>query len=128
LQPEQFVYSPQQWQCILAAFRTRAIAYRSRLRGYALSESKLSPPDSAQLQIGLITLGHRGGVFINAYDMGRFGYLTLRHGKWQERQLLSDKWVELPLTPEGGGAHLWVHELVPQHRPPLSPISATAPT
>ncbi len=25
-----------------------------------------------------------GGMFINAYDMGRFGYLTLRHGKWKD--------------------------------------------
>src|SRR3979411_1371926 len=35
-----------------------------------------------------------GGMYINAYDMGRFGYLTLRRGKWKDRQLLSDQWVE----------------------------------
>src|SRR5262245_52625283 len=40
-----------------------------------------------------------GGMFINAYDMGRFGYLTLRRGKWKDRQLLSDKWVDWALTP-----------------------------
>lgn len=40
-----------------------------------------------------------GGLFINAYDMGRFGYLTLRRGKWKERQLLSDQWVRWALTP-----------------------------
>jgi CubicO group peptidase (beta-lactamase class C family) len=40
-----------------------------------------------------------GGVYINAYDMARFGYLTLRHGKWKDRQLLSDQWVEWALTP-----------------------------
>jgi CubicO group peptidase (beta-lactamase class C family) len=40
-----------------------------------------------------------GGMFINAYDMARFGYLTLRHGKWKERQLLSDRWVDWALTP-----------------------------
>jgi CubicO group peptidase (beta-lactamase class C family) len=34
-----------------------------------------------------------GGLFINAYDMARFGYLTLRRGKWKDRQLLSDQWV-----------------------------------
>src|SRR5258705_7929955 len=39
-----------------------------------------------------------GGMFINAYDMARFGYLTLRGGKWKERQLLSPQWVELALT------------------------------
>jgi CubicO group peptidase (beta-lactamase class C family) len=40
-----------------------------------------------------------GGVFIDAYDMARFGYLTLRRGKWKDRQLLSEKWVAMALTP-----------------------------
>jgi CubicO group peptidase (beta-lactamase class C family) len=40
-----------------------------------------------------------GGMFINAYDMARFGYLTLRRGKWKERQLLSTQWVDRALTP-----------------------------
>jgi CubicO group peptidase (beta-lactamase class C family) len=40
-----------------------------------------------------------GGMFINAYDMARFGYFTLRRGKWKDRQLLSDRWVALALTP-----------------------------
>jgi CubicO group peptidase (beta-lactamase class C family) len=40
-----------------------------------------------------------GGAYINAYDMGRFGYLTLRRGKWKDRQLLSDQWVDWALTP-----------------------------
>jgi CubicO group peptidase (beta-lactamase class C family) len=40
-----------------------------------------------------------GGLFINAYDMARFGYLTLRRGKWKDRQLLSNQWVEWALTP-----------------------------
>jgi len=40
-----------------------------------------------------------GGMFINARDMARFGYLTLRRGKWKNMQLLSDKWVTWALTP-----------------------------
>ena len=40
-----------------------------------------------------------GGLFINAYDMARFGYLTLNRGRWKERQLLSEQWVEQALTP-----------------------------
>jgi CubicO group peptidase (beta-lactamase class C family) len=40
-----------------------------------------------------------GGLFINAWDMARFGYLTLRRGKWKDRQILSDQWVGLALTP-----------------------------
>ena len=43
-----------------------------------------------------------GGMFINAYDMARFGYLTLRRGKWKERQLLSEKWIDWALTPTPG--------------------------
>ena len=27
-----------------------------------------------------------GGMFINAYDMARFGYLFLRNGKWKDRR------------------------------------------
>jgi CubicO group peptidase (beta-lactamase class C family) len=40
-----------------------------------------------------------GGLFIDAYDMARFGYLTLRRGKWKERQLLSEQWIGWALTP-----------------------------
>ena len=43
-----------------------------------------------------------GGMFINAYDMARFGTLTLRRGKWGDRQLLSEKWIGMALTPTGG--------------------------
>ena len=40
-----------------------------------------------------------GGMFIHAYDMARFGYLTLWRGKWKEKQLLSEEWVKMALTP-----------------------------
>jgi CubicO group peptidase (beta-lactamase class C family) len=40
-----------------------------------------------------------GGMFISARDMGRFGLLTLRRGKWKDRQLLSEEWVKLATTP-----------------------------
>ncbi len=40
-----------------------------------------------------------GGMFINARDMARFGYLTLRRGKWRDRQILSEEWVRQALTP-----------------------------
>jgi CubicO group peptidase (beta-lactamase class C family) len=40
-----------------------------------------------------------GGMFINANDMARFGYLTLRRGKWRDKQLLSEQWVSWALTP-----------------------------
>ena len=40
-----------------------------------------------------------GGMFINAYDMGRFGLLTLHRGNWNGRQLISEQWVKQSLTP-----------------------------
>jgi CubicO group peptidase (beta-lactamase class C family) len=40
-----------------------------------------------------------GGMFISARDMARFGYLTLRRGKWKDKQILSESWVKMALTP-----------------------------
>lgn len=40
-----------------------------------------------------------GGFFINSRDMARFGYLYLRKGKWRDKQLISERWVELSSTP-----------------------------
>ncbi len=40
-----------------------------------------------------------GGMFINAYDMARFGLLTLHKGNWNGRQLISQQWVKQALTP-----------------------------
>ena len=40
-----------------------------------------------------------GGMFINAYDMARFGLLTLHRGNWNGRQLISQRWVAQALTP-----------------------------
>jgi CubicO group peptidase (beta-lactamase class C family) len=40
-----------------------------------------------------------GGMFINTFDMARFGLLTLRKGKWNNKQIISEKWVKQALTP-----------------------------
>lgn len=40
-----------------------------------------------------------GGMFINSYDMARFGYLFLRNGKWKDRQIVSEKWIQMARTP-----------------------------
>ena len=40
-----------------------------------------------------------GGMIINAMDMARFGYLTLHKGKWKDKQLISEAWVKMALTP-----------------------------
>jgi CubicO group peptidase (beta-lactamase class C family) len=40
-----------------------------------------------------------GGMFINAWDMARFGYLFLRNGRWGNRQIVSEKWIAMARTP-----------------------------
>lgn len=40
-----------------------------------------------------------GGLFISAWDLARFGYLFLRNGRWGERQVVAEKWIELARTP-----------------------------
>ena len=40
-----------------------------------------------------------GGMFINARDMARFGLLTLRRGRWNGRQLISEEWIRRATTP-----------------------------
>jgi CubicO group peptidase (beta-lactamase class C family) len=40
-----------------------------------------------------------GGMWINAEDMARFGLLTLRRGRWGDRQIISDEWMRMATTP-----------------------------
>ena len=45
-----------------------------------------------------------GGLFINAMDMARFGWLTYNKGKWNDQQLIPEKWIELSTTPTGANS------------------------
>jgi CubicO group peptidase (beta-lactamase class C family) len=38
-------------------------------------------------------------MFIDSYDMARFGYLFLRNGKWKDRSIVSEKWIQMARTP-----------------------------
>ncbi len=40
-----------------------------------------------------------GGMFIDSYDMTRFGYLFLRNGRWKDKQIVSEKWIQMARTP-----------------------------
>lgn len=40
-----------------------------------------------------------GGMWISARDHARFGYLCLRRGKWKDRQLVSEQWIDMASTP-----------------------------
>lgn len=45
-----------------------------------------------------------GGMWISARDQARFGYLSLRRGRWRDRQILSDEWIDMATTPTGMGS------------------------
>ena len=38
-------------------------------------------------------------MFISAYDQARFGLLTLRNGRWGDRQIISEAWLRRARTP-----------------------------
>ena len=40
-----------------------------------------------------------GGMQLSALDQARFGYLTLNKGRWNGRQVLSEKWLAMAETP-----------------------------
>lgn len=40
-----------------------------------------------------------GGMWISARDQARFGYLSLRRGKWKDQQIISEKWMDMATTP-----------------------------
>lgn len=51
-----------------------------------------------------------GGLWISARDLARFGYLYLRQGRWQDRQIVSPNWVRRATTPGSVGppyGYLW---------------------
>lgn len=61
-----------------------------RWQGYANSWVEL---DGQRLQ-SVSGGGHwGGGLFINAWDMARFGYLLLQDGRWAGRQLIDPTWL-----------------------------------
>jgi CubicO group peptidase (beta-lactamase class C family) len=40
-----------------------------------------------------------GGMHLSALDQARFGFLTLNQGRWGDRQILSEEWLEMAETP-----------------------------
>jgi CubicO group peptidase (beta-lactamase class C family) len=63
-------------------------------------------------QLASVSGGTRwgGGVWINAQDMARFGYLWLRGGKWGDKQILPPDYVKAAIAPSQHGpdyGYLW---------------------
>jgi CubicO group peptidase (beta-lactamase class C family) len=44
-----------------------------------------------------------GGMWINSYDMARFGLLWLRNGKWGQQQIVPPAYVKMATTPSRHG-------------------------
>ncbi len=78
-----------------------------RWHGY---ENSYVPLDGLMMQ-SVSGGGHfGGGMFINTMDMARFGLLFLRKGKWNGKQLISEKWVNdshQPSLPNKSYALMW---------------------
>ncbi len=82
-------------------------------------------------QIGSVSGGTRwgGGLWINSEDLARFGLLILNHGKWGQRQLVSEKWLNDAVAPSEHGpdyGYLWWLNTKKQHWPsgPASSFAA----
>jgi CubicO group peptidase (beta-lactamase class C family) len=63
-------------------------------------------------QVASVSGGTRwgGGMWINSWDMARFGYLWLRGGAWNGRQIIPSSYVKSALTPSEHGpdyGYLW---------------------
>jgi CubicO group peptidase (beta-lactamase class C family) len=43
-----------------------------------------------------------GGMFINTWDMARFGYLFLQNGEWNGKRLISTDWIKMAKMPGTG--------------------------
>ena len=68
-----------------------------------------------------------GGMFIDAYDMARFGYLFLRNGKWKDRSIVSEKWMEMARTPgTDNDTYGYANWYLNTNRKPLPSAPATA--
>ncbi len=68
-----------------------------------------------------------GGMFINAWDLARFGYLFLRDGNWNGQQLVSAEFIQQarsggPANPQYGFANWFLN--TDQKALPAAPASA----
>ncbi len=64
--------------------------------------------------------GHSGGgMFINTIDQARFGLLFMNNGKWENTQLISEKWIEEATKPSQANANYgfmwWLNQKGSRH-------------
>ncbi|MBJ2137621.1 serine hydrolase [Paraglaciecola chathamensis] len=56
---------------------------------------KITPDDEADTE---------GGLYLTAHDMARIGYLYLRNGLWNGKQIISEEWIRRSVTPYNADA------------------------
>ncbi len=70
-----------------------------------------------------------GGMWIDSWDMARFGYLWLRGGNWDGRQILPPAYVKAALSPSDHGpdyGYLWWLNTKGKNLPGLPPTAYAA--
>jgi CubicO group peptidase (beta-lactamase class C family) len=70
-----------------------------------------------------------GGVWINSWDMARFGYLWLRGGRWGDKQIVPADYVKAALAPSAHGpdyGYLWWLNTQQKNMPGLPPTAYAA--
>ena len=83
---------------VLREYVMEPIGASSTWRWYGYENSWVDV-DGAKIQ-SVSGGGHwGGGMFIDSYDMARFGYLFLRNGKWKDKSIVSEKWIQMARTP-----------------------------
>ncbi|MFN2452785.1 MAG: serine hydrolase domain-containing protein [Pyrinomonadaceae bacterium] len=78
-----------------------------RYQGYFNSEVLIDGKKMASVSGGT---RWGGGLWINTRDEARFGYLISRKGRWRDKQIISQKWIETATTPGNLGpdyGYLW---------------------
>jgi CubicO group peptidase (beta-lactamase class C family) len=67
-----------------------------------------------------------GGVWVSSFDHARFGLLHLWRGRWGDRQVLSERWIDLATAPssvnEGYGFLWWLNRGAARY--PSAPASS----
>ena len=83
---------------VLREYVMEPIGASSTWRWYGYENSWVDV-DGAKIQ-SVSGGGHwGGGMFIDSFDMARFGYLFLRNGTWKDKSIVSEKWIQMARTP-----------------------------
>ena len=118
-QPVPEVFQEQVMDPIGASSTWKWVPYHN---SYVELKGKQAPSVSGGTRWG-------GGMWINSWDMARFGYLWLRGGAWNGRQIVPPAYVQAALTPSEHGpdyGYLWWLNTKGKNLPGLPPNAYAA--